>query len=149
MILNFRAEDVRNELAHAHRSAVHVDASGAPSGAGPSLLLKVSKDEVCLVSSGRPASGTSAHAIDFDPAGATGSELGEIGDLAEAIAEDAFARPLAGDAPRLSIVVTRSYINLLGGQPPRSLIEQRAPNRALASRSRPSPSRAERPRRDG
>jgi hypothetical protein len=134
MILMFSPKEIREQIAHARNSAQHRSLA-APSATPPAPSLHLTRQDgrIYLVSSGMPESKARAYAAGFGP-GEPRPEGGEEHDLAttgdadfvESIAVDTFKKAL--DKPEVVVVVTRSYINVLGGQPER-------PPTAMLSRS--------------
>ena len=126
MILRFRANQVREQISHARKAARHRALSQKPA-LEPSLHLVKTRDQICLVSSGLPESGQVASRIAIEP-GEQDMAIEEqrelvsaaADDFVEAIALDAFTKPLARNPQDLDVVLTASYINVLGGQPERA-----------------------------
>jgi ribonucleotide monophosphatase NagD (HAD superfamily) len=124
MILMFSPEEIRDQIAHARGAAAHHPVTTSATATAPSLLLTRQEGSVYLVSSGVPESRKRAYAAGFEPgehdrrAGAH-EELATSGDadFVQAMPLDAFNKALS--KPEVKIVVTRSYINVLGGQPKR------------------------------
>jgi hypothetical protein len=131
MVLTFNAKLIREQIEHARVAPNHRELPANANGVGPSLHLTKKGERVYLVSSGLPEA-KSLQAVEVD----TGHRLRsveqeksaappvDIDDFVEAIPLDAFAKAITGGKSQLSIVVTRTYINVLGGQP------ERAPTRA-------------------
>jgi hypothetical protein len=125
MILMFSPEEIRDQIAHARDSAKHRTLTKGAIPTAPSLHLTRRDGCVYLVSSGMPESAKRAYAAGFGPgehdeSARAQDELATTGDadFVQAMAVDAFDKALS--RPDVKIVVTRSYINVLGGQPDRS-----------------------------
>jgi hypothetical protein len=127
MLLTFLAVEIRAQIAHASASTAHHAVAGHASPALPALHLAKRGAAIYLASNGAPGSAAVAHALGFGPKDVPAGGAGALGDLAdvapgnftEAISLDSFAKALAAGAEHVRVVLTRTYINVLGGQPER------------------------------
>jgi hypothetical protein len=119
MILTFHAPEVRKQIMHAKSAAVHRTADEGVGPAEAALHLGKRKGRYFLTSNGLPETGAPAYAVRAD-VGATGLDAGDdavMADFVEPMSLEAFTKALG--KPVVTIVVTRTYINVLGGQPDR------------------------------
>ena len=124
MLLIFRARDIRKQIMHARSAPEHralPDGRVAPEA---SLYLTKQGERIYLLSSGIPESSQPAYAIGHEPGASCAADDDDPNDdridgadFGESIALDAFTKALA--LPEVTIVLRSTYLNVLGGQPPR------------------------------
>jgi len=140
MLFRFLADEIREQIGHAQGARLRPAGQATQGPLEPSLILTRRGGRVFLISNGIPESKRPAYAVGFgasesgepEPvtvdteatareACATLDADDDIGprDFTEGIKVGSFERALA--EPQVRIVVRRTYINVLGGQPLRLL----------------------------
>jgi hypothetical protein len=121
MIITFASRDVRRQIMHARSAQVHRPVEPAAAESGPLLHFARHAGRYSLQSNGLPGRIAPAYALRTDAGLARacdgGDESTSAGDFVEAMSLDVFTKALA--KTEVTIVVTRTYINVLGGQPER------------------------------
>jgi hypothetical protein len=139
MVFRFLAYQVREQITHAQSARLRCSHGETRELIDPSLVLTRMDGRVFLISNGVPESQHPAYALGFgasepidghawsDVAAAAKTAHAQLdadddigpGDFAEGISVTAFERTLKDTC--ISIVVRRTYINVLGGRPFRAL----------------------------
>ena len=124
MVLTFSSQEVRDQIAHARDAVGHQVPLDGTAPVAAALHLTRREGRIFLVleraarrQRPRVCSGLRAGRVSTDTQAQ--DELATMGDadFVESIAVDVFSKALA--KPEVVVVVTRSYINVLGGQPER------------------------------
>ena len=121
MIVTFSSRDIRKQIMHARSARAHRSVEVGGAAGEPSLHLTRHAGRYSLESNGVPACIAPAYALRMDAGLARANDDGDeptgASDFVEPMSLDAFTKALAKN--EVTIVVTRTYINVLGGQPDR------------------------------
>jgi hypothetical protein len=138
MIVTFSARDVRKQIMHARSAGAHRSLDPSRPSMAPLLRLTRQCGRYSLVSNGVPETTTPAYAVrvdaDVGPAPEQVDEERKPPDFVEEMPLEAFTKAL--QKTEVAIVVTRTYINVLGGQP------DRVPSFLCTTRRRRQPRKA-------